>query len=202
MGNDVIFDLAAIDRMAELMRERGHAAIRDPARDDQIEVLEICRHIERKTVAGYPARNADTDGGQLLATDPHSGEALHAARVDPVLASRTNQHLFEIANVSMNILTIRFEINDRIANNLSGPVIRDVAAAAGLMHFDAARAQQLWCGQNVRTAAVAAHAQRQDMRVFNQQQRVINRAAHPIFDECALQGDRIAVGDASETPDD
>ena len=153
-------------------------------------------------MAGHPARDPDTDRGQLLTAYPDTGEAVYTTRLDSVVAGRANQHFFEITDVSMDVLPIGSQTDDRIANDLSGSVIRDIAAAASLVHLDAARAQQIGRRQNVRTAAITPHAERQDMRMLNEQQRVINRAAYPILDECALQGERIAVGHASEAPDD
>jgi hypothetical protein len=81
---------------------------------------------------------------------------------------------------------------------LTGTVVRDVAAAAGLENVDAARGERVVCRENVRSTAVAADAQRQHVRVFDQQQRVVDALSAAIFDERALKRERVAVRHESE----
>ena len=41
----------------------------------------------------------------------------------------------------MDVLPIRTQIEDRVAHQLTGAVVRHVAAASGVKHLDAARRQ-------------------------------------------------------------
>ena len=82
---------------------------------------------------------------------------------DPVVGRCSDQHFFEIANVAMDVAAIGIQVDDRIADDLSGPVIRDVAAAPGFVHLDAARGQRFVGRENVSAAAVSANAEREDI---------------------------------------
>src|SRR5438128_1398857 len=87
------FDVLGLDRTAEQTLERRDPAVRDAARNDQIEIVEIGRDVEREPVAGDPARDADPNGRELFAPDPHTGQAVHASRIDAVVGGRANEHL-------------------------------------------------------------------------------------------------------------
>ena len=121
-------------------------------------------------MAGHPARDANADGGELLIADPHAGQAVNPVRIDAVVGRRANQHVFEIAHVAVHVAAIGFEIEDRVADDLTGAMIRDVTAAAGLVHVDAPSGEQIGRGENMRSAAIASDAERQDVRVLDEDQ--------------------------------
>ena len=100
----------------------------------------------------------------------------------------------------MHVAAIGIEVDDRIADELTGTVIGDVAAASGFVHLDAARGERVGGGEDVRASAVAAHAERHHLRMFEQQQRVGNAAGAAFFDQRALQRERVRVRHAPETP--
>src|SRR5690349_22044272 len=160
MRNDVIFDLLAIDAAAEQTLERRDAAVRDPAWNDEAEVIEIGRGVECEAVAGDPPRDPDADRREFLVSDPDAGQSVDARRLDAVVCRGSNQDFLEIANVAVHVLPVWLQIEDGIADDLSGTVIRDVAAAARLVNLDAACRQQVRRGEDVRAAAVAADAER------------------------------------------
>ena len=54
------------DGSAEEALQGGHAFVGDPARDDQAELVEIGRDVERKPVARHPTGDAHPDRGQFL----------------------------------------------------------------------------------------------------------------------------------------
>ena len=71
-----------------------------------------------------------------------TGIGLPATRLAPVYASaepeyRTNHHLFQIANVTVNVTAIRAQVDDGVADELTGTVIRDVPAASRLDYLHA-----------------------------------------------------------------
>ena len=120
---------------------------------------------------------------------------------DPVGRAQPDHHRFEIAHVAMDVLPVRLEIEDGIGDQLSGAVIGDVAAAAGLDHVDAARGQHFRCRDDVRARFSQLHAERDDMGVFEQQQRVGDALGTAIFDERLLQVERGRVRDDAEAAD-
>src|SRR5205823_956952 len=75
-------------------------------------------------------------------------------------------------NVLVHVAAIRLQVDDRVADDLPRTVIRDIAAASGLVDLDAAGRQRVGRGEDVRSAAVAAHAERQHVRMLDEHQRV------------------------------
>jgi hypothetical protein len=93
----------------------------------------------------------------------------------------------------MHVAAIRFQVDDRIADDLTRTVIRDVAAAPRFVNVDAARGQRLAGGENVRSAAVAANAERQHVRMFDEEKKVVDATGAAILDEHTLQRQRVGV---------
>jgi hypothetical protein len=77
----------------------------------------------------------------------------------------------------------------------------NVSTAPGLVDFDAARRQRLGRDENVRPAAVAAHANRQNWWMLNEQQHIPDNVLAAFFNQRALQRQRILIGDHSEATD-
>src|SRR5207249_2197035 len=143
-----------------------HTAIRNSAGNDEVEVIEIGGDVEGKSVAGDPAGKPHADGRQLFPTYPDAGQSWNPFSLDSEIGRCPNQHILQIAHVTVHVTAIGLQIENRIADDLTRTVIRDVAAAPGLMDFDASRRQHLGAGHYVRTAAVAAHTECNDMRVL------------------------------------
>ena len=68
------------DRAPSRPRKRRDAATRDPAGDDELEIIQVGHHVERKAVAGDPARNPDSNRTQLIGADPRARQPLDAPR--------------------------------------------------------------------------------------------------------------------------
>ena len=64
--------------------------------------------------------------------DPHAGVLLDARRGQAVLGERADQHLLEPAHVAAHVLLAGLEVHERVADDLPGAVVGDVAAAIGL----------------------------------------------------------------------
>ena len=77
------------------------------------------------------------------------------------------------ANVGAHVALPFSQIEDRIADDLARTVIGDVAAAVGGVELDAGARQDFVAGQQIFHVAVAA--QRDDVRVFDDQQLVGNQ---------------------------
>jgi hypothetical protein len=67
--------------------------------------------------------------------------------------------------------------------------------------LDAARHEVVGRGENVRAAAVAAHAERDDVRMLDEQQQIADAPLAPLLDERPLQRERLAVRQETEASD-
>ena len=186
-----IFDLRHRDRPPEQRLERRDAVIGNSAGDDETEEIEVRVHVERKPVAGDPARNADADGAYLLGPTwcihPRAREASHTTGRHAEIGADANHQLLEIPHVRVHVAPIRLEVDDGIAHELPGAVVGHIAAAPRFVHVDAAGRQHLRRRDDVRAGAVRFYAERDDVRVLEQDQDVRDPVRFPILDECALQ---------------
>ena len=142
--------------------------------------------IEREAMAGDPSRDSDTDRGKFSLADPHAREAGTSPGGDVVVRGGAYEHLLEIADVAVHIAAIRFQIEDGVADDLSRPVVGNVASTARFEHFDAARGKRFWRRQDVGPSSVATDAQSQDGRVFDKEQLIRNGVDQSLFDELTL----------------
>ena len=151
-------------------------------------------------MTGDPAREADADCRQLFATDPYAGETLGAMRGDAVIACRANQYFFEVTDVPVDVAAIGLQIDDGIADELTGAVIGDVATTPCFVNVDASSGQLIGRREDVAAPAVAPHAESQDVRMFQEQQQIVQLAPLPFIDERALQRKCFVVRDEPERP--
>jgi hypothetical protein len=84
---------------------------------------------------------------------------------------------------------------------LPRPVVRHVAAPARFEDIDPEPGQMLVARQDVRPASIAAHAKRQDGRMFDQQQQIRYVTGAPLFDKRALHRQRFRVRHETQTAD-
>ncbi len=152
-------------------------------------------------MAGDPTRDPHADRGELLPADPHAGEPGDAARFDAERRGDPDQHFLDVAHVAVHIAAIGFEIDDGIADELSRPVIRHVAAASGLEERDAARGERLVRCQHVFAAVSRLRAERDDRRMLKEEQLIRHAAVPAIVHESLLQLERLAVRDEAEAAD-
>jgi len=101
----------------------------------------------------------------------------------------------------MHIATIRTKVEDRVSHELTGSVVRDVAAAPRLVDFDSALSEQLATCQDVGAPAVSLHAKRQHMRVLHEQEHVVDMSRSTLLDQLTLKRQCFAVRDQAETAD-
>ncbi len=97
----------------------------------------------------------------------------------------------------MHVAAIGIEIENRVADQLTGPVVGHIAAASGLEHLDAARRQLLRRGDDV-GSAVLLDADGHDMRMLKQQEGVGNSAGLAILDQRALQLEPLRIRNEPE----
>jgi hypothetical protein len=101
----------------------------------------------------------------------------------------------------MHVAAIGPQVEDGIADDLSGPVVGHVAAAACFVDLDTELRQALGRGQDVRSPAVSFHAERDDGRMLQQQEQIGHTLGPPLLDERALHRERVGVGDDPEPAD-
>jgi hypothetical protein len=70
-------------------------------------------------------------------------------------------------------------------------VERDVASAPGFEHLDAARREDVASRQDMRAATIAADAKRQDVRMFEQEQHIVDAFRATLLDQPSLQVERL-----------
>ena len=110
--------------VSEQFLERRDAVVRDSTRDDEAEEVEVGVHVEREPVARNPARDAHADGANLPVacvstqdTDSHRCGGLSLKSRKP------GSSALEIAHILMNVTTVRLEVDDWIADELSRTVV-------------------------------------------------------------------------------
>jgi hypothetical protein len=102
----------------------------------------------------------------------------------------------------MHVAPIRTEVDDRVADKLTGTVIGDISAAPRLVDFYPTLRQKLTAGEDVRTPAVAFDAKRQHMRVLHEQEDVLDVSRSTLLDQLALERQRLGVRNQPGTADD
>src|SRR5215213_652593 len=118
-------------------------------------MVELRRDVEREAVAGDPSGDPDPDRRDLLRADPRTGQAGDPAGGHTPIGADADHHFLDVANVAMHVAAIRLEVDDRVADDLPGTVIRHVAAAAGLLDVDATFRKLLRSRDDVGAPAVA-----------------------------------------------
>ena len=151
-------------------RQRGDRLVGDAARDDVVEEREIGIDVEREPVHRAPAAQLHADRRDLAVLDPHARipvEASGAAHAE--IGERVDQQLLDGAHVRDRVghaaAALPRHGEDRIADELAGAVIRDVATSIGA-HELGAHVR----GRHEHVAHVGAHAERVDVRMLEQQQ--------------------------------
>ncbi len=99
----------------------------------------------------------------------------------------------------MQIAALRAEPEDRVADQLPGPVVGHVASPARLEELDAALAQLGVAGQHV--LAVGARPQRDDVRVLEQEELVGDLAGCAAAHQAGLEVEGARVLDQPEAGD-
>ena len=148
-----------------------------------------------------PSGDADADCRDLFSPHPYAGQSGDPFAGDAVIGRDTNQHVFDIPHIAMHIAAIGPQIENGITDELPGAVIRDVAAAARFMNFDAALVEFVRRGEEVRLRRVQLHAERDDVRMLQQQEKIGHRTRAPLLHQHALQLHRIRVWHDAEPAD-
>src|SRR5438132_8198156 len=129
-------------------RERADL-VHEAAGDHAIERREVRVHVQREPVTRHAARDAHPDGRDLRVTpvgqrDPDAGPALDGAGRDAEVGERGSQGVLERPHIRDDVRRVA-EREDRVPDQLPGPVVGDVATAVDAIHGRAGAAQILRC---------------------------------------------------------
>jgi hypothetical protein len=99
----------------------------------------------------------------------------------------------------MDVAAVRGEVEDRIADGLARPVVRDVAAAPGLEDLEPLGPERVFREEDVLRAGVAAEGE--DGVVLQEQEGVGDPPGLALRDQAGLQLQPLRVGQPAEVPD-
>src|SRR5215472_4390280 len=125
-------DLLQIHGMPEEALKRRYATSVQTTGHDPLKETQIRVHVESETVRGDPARDVNSNGYQFGVSHPHPSCAGKASGLDPVFLGHADENFFERAHVPADITAMLSEVDNRVADQLTGAVIGDVTAAVGL----------------------------------------------------------------------
>ena len=162
----------------------------------------IVTHRDRRTpmAATFAARSAPPGSrgspGQRRGlawstqTPTSFGSPSRKLALDAVGEGEGDHHAGEVAHVATDVAAIGVEVEDGVRHELPGPVIRDVAAAAGLVHVDPAARELGPRDEDV--LLLRSAPQRDDRLVLQQEERVAHLAADSRLHHALLQGVGVA----------
>src|ERR1019366_5099292 len=107
---------------------RGHG-LGQSAGNDVLKIAQVGGHVEREAVRGDPSAEVHPDGGDLALAHPHAGQFGNPAGGNAVLRQSGDDGLFHRAHIRADIALPIAQIEDGIAHQLSGTVVRHVAPA-------------------------------------------------------------------------
>src|SRR5262249_9374483 len=129
-GHDVLHG----DWSAQETGDRRDPLVADAAGDDVAEHAEIRIDVEREAVPRTAAGDADADGRHLLLAHPHAGQALAPAGFDAEVGEDVDEHALDLTDIPDDVAQTRAPLRQRddgVADELAGPVVRDIAPAIG-----------------------------------------------------------------------
>src|SRR5208283_5745321 len=145
-----------------------------------------------------PAADVDANRGEFRPIDPNAFVAwLRVARcLHTQSAQSINEELLDCPKIGPDIAPPFSQIQDRVAHNLSWPVIGGASAAVGFNKLDAGTLQDMGAGQNLLLFGITAHCH--DVRVLHEEQVVETLTALAFFDDLLLDAKRFVPTEASE----
>jgi len=97
------------------------------------------------------------DRANLGPVHPDARAFRNSPRLDVEIRQRIDHHLLDRPHVRTHVALPFPQVQNRVAHDLSRPVIGNVAAAVSRIKRDAGPGQDFFAGQQVFHAAVAAH---------------------------------------------
>ena len=161
--------------------------------------LEVVVDVDREAVGRHAARDVDADRRDLALLRPDAGVVGPVvgsrAGLDPGARERGDDRLLDRAEVRDDV----DDAHDRIADELAGAVVGQLAAAVDVDDVDPALAIPVLAERQLARQRPAPA--RVDRRVLEQQQRVRDRVGLARGPHALLQRERLAVLDDAELAD-
>ncbi len=132
----------------------------------------------------------------IAAPNPHPRASRNTERIDPEGGGCLDHALLELPHVPDHVAANSVQVQNRVSDNLARAVIGDIAAAIGVMKFDALTAEEIFGNAQVFALAIAAEGN--DVGMFAKEQKVgyggkLARGNQPL-----LQGGGFSVADEPE----
>jgi len=198
MANDLIDDHRRVNRATQQPLQGGHPMIPNSTRNDQSKIVKVGGDVERKAVHRHPPGDANAQRSQLLAIDPDTDVGvllIVSPRFHSEMGDGSNEHLLQIPHVAANIATVRGEVENRIADQLPRTVIGHVSPPPRFVQFHAKLGSTFGRDEDVRPRRRTP--QRDDVRMFEEKERVRDLLPLALLDEPTLEFVRLAI---RETP--
>ena len=100
----------------------------------------------------------------------------------------------------MHVSAIGVQVDDRIADDLAGPVVGDVSATTGLEHLDAASGERFRCGQDVRPSTITLHPEGETGGCSTSKSRSGTRSARRSSTRARCRASASRIGNDTEPP--
>ena len=138
MGHKSLLDDFGVHTRSEFGLHRGRRAVGKATRVYVAKIPKVGVHIERKTVHCNPAGTPHTNGAHLAHRparlhNPHSCGSLHRSTRYAPLRHRVDDCTLDGANVALQPYAQLLEVQNGVANNLTGAVKRDVAPTVDVL---------------------------------------------------------------------
>jgi hypothetical protein len=162
-----------------------------------VEHRQVGGHVEGEAVHRTPPGDAHTDGGDLprgvaLRIDPHAGHAFHSpAPGEPEVGEYVDDELFDRVDVGRDRAGAARYVPDDVADELSGPVVGDIAAPVGPVH----RGPDSRRIVDEHVFRSGPHAERVHRWVLEEEQVVVAAA---VGVEAPLKSEPVFVADAAQ----
>jgi len=202
MVNEARLHFVERDVSVEEFFEGSGFAVGYAAGNDEVEVAEVGGNVVGEAVGGDPAADVYADGGEFFfgniarRLDPNAGFAGDAVGGDAEIGGGPDHGLFEGADVPVNVAADGIEIENGVADDLAGAVIGDVAATVGFAELDILLAQDIFGGEEIFLVGVSA--ERQNVRVFAEEEDVVDDAGFSGGDKALQEGVGVGPGEEAE----
>src|SRR5262245_18445237 len=192
MARDAFNHGADLYRTAQQFLQGSYSVAANAAWNDQLKVIQVGGDVEGEPVHRHPPRDANAYRRELFGAHPDAHEIAAARlRFYAEIPRRAVTHLLNVTDVAAYVLMTGRQFDDRVADQLAWAMVSHVAAATGFKKLDAQSRARRVVGQDVR--AVGRAPQRDDVRVFEQQQLIRYFVALSSRDKLFLQNEGFGV---------
>jgi hypothetical protein len=136
--NELRLDFLKRDLPAKKSLKRSNSFMKYTTRNDTIKVVQIGVDVQCKPMHRNPAAYFDADSRYFFPFDPNAGKAFFALRFNAVLQQRLDDDLFQTPEIAMDIGKVVVEIQNRIADDLTGPVVGYITTPINMKNLNTA----------------------------------------------------------------